>query len=488
MTNYIQKGICMNNRKRLTTVFVTNIILTALVIYGVCNIFMKPYDEWINLFAVLIAASLSLQIICLLCYDTVYTCISIIFLILSYLFHFSHIFLLLINYDFGDGIYYFLPFVRYGQDITMKSMQFSYCCVYALFLGIQLCLAMPPKKIKNRIINLGNINQFELGLFMFVLSLPIWGHRTLKFMLYTMSNGYAYAANLKYSILELAISNMMLPGLILLITSKCISKRKAFMYFSFGVVLRGIDMFTGQRAYNLMFIVLLTGIYFLYVLKIHIKFKHIIMFGCATYLGLDVMRTIRVVRIDGMSLKLIISTLLSANSNPILDMMNEFGVTENVVAYTYKMSIVPTNGKQIISAFLSIIPGISHLFPNVDWSQYNLAEAYDSWNMGGSFIADAYFDFHYAGIVFCFCFGFFIQKIISVFVDSLKKSYIYDTAWISLIFCEFIFCVRSSTYKIPRQTIIYTLLFWGIVMFYSFFKEIVTSICFKIRGRSNENK
>lgn len=468
-------------------ILLLNILLFPILLQWLEVISKMPENEWIRAFWYLIIVSLSVQISSILLLKRRDAYISLLFLIMSYLFHLSHIFLITINYNYGSMRTY-IPFLRVGVESAMRSMEVSWLFIYGVFGGI--ILALNCKKgiaYKWSTINYSEMGKAEFGIFLVIVSLPFWAYNTGRFMFATITQGYAYAANMESNTYVAMFANMMLPGFILWMASYTKKRKDPTLILILGIVMRGIAMLTGQRAYNLMYMVVMILVYFYVFWRKRLRKRHIIYVGIAGYLMCDVLAVIRNVRSNGMSLKMILNALTSADNNAILDMISEFAITSNIVAYTYQLCEEPSGGKQIFAAFASLIPGISYLLPGIEWKTMNVIDALDAWNWGGSFVADFYFDYHYWGIGLALLWGFFFQKWTGRYIKELTYNNMYTVAWMSPILCEIFFCVRSTTYKIPRTILLYTLIYFGTMIIYVVLKRLQNMRCV-IRGERKDVK
>lgn len=458
-------------RNKLIMLF--NIVFMPFAFYWSKAVFQREYEEWIGAFLALICCSFVVQMVSLLLTRSRKVVISMFFLTTAYLFHFSHVFLIYIDYDFGDTRKY-VPFVRHGVENTMYSMGVAWLFIYGVYWGI-LVASMTKRRIRPARwkFDFEELGQASFGIFLVAVSMPFFAYRTILFIKNVMERGYAFAANLEYSIYVTMLCNLMLPGFILWMTAKSVDKNKATLILGAGIFIRLVAMLTGQRAYNLMFMIALVAVYVFVYFRKKIRKRHFLLVLVAGYIMCVILAAIRTVRSNGMSAELILSALFQFEDNPVLNMMNEFAITGNIVSYTYKMSEVPLYGKQILSAFASIVPGISYILPDVEWSQLNVTEALEAWNWGGSFVADFYFDLHYAGVILCFVWGIVFQKFSGRFIRELMEENMFAVACIAPILCEMFFCVRSTTYKLPRMALLYFIFYIGLATLFAFAKQLM---------------
>lgn len=451
----------LHNMKNDRKVLLGNIIVLPFIFLISNYVFSCNLDQWTNSFLTLILISVFIQFTSLNLISFKKSILSQIMLCCAYLFHLSYILLISLDYNFGRTAAN-LPFIRYDVESARIAFQLSWLFIYAFYGGILISLLFNNNVYRkalriSKLDFIDKINLKNLGISLVIVATPFFLHRTLTFLFNTLRYGYGFAANLEYNSYFQIIMKLMLPGLILWMISYKDSKKKSFLILILGLFLYSLAMLTGQRSFNFMYILILLSFYLGYIIKLKLNFKHVLLLIPLLLLASFILSFIREARISGLNFN--IGEILNNTNNPILSMLNEFGITSNIVTYTYIESKTPLYGLQILASILIIIPGVSHIFPFIDFSKLNVTDALNAWNLGGSFIADFYFDFHYAGIIACLIFGFLIQRIFSYFINVLTDKTIWKAAFLCPILCDIIFCVRSTTYKIPRLTVYYSLFF-----------------------------
>lgn len=463
--------------------FIYSIFYAVFLILFVFGISKCDIAEWIRYCSLLLTITFIFQMIMLKKFSISLLSLSAIFITFTYIFHFSHVFLLSIGFDFGYAEK-FLAINVYGIETFKEAVELSILSVYVVFMGV-LFANLKKTKTKKDIENIKNeINvdklHFALGVAFLVLSIPVdFIYIFLGQLRAMMASGYLAVHEYEVNYIARLISYLMMPGVFLIITSKQISRNKSKVILIIFIIYKLLSMLTGLRAYNLISIIVITLLYYKNVTNFKMKFRNIcLLFILSIPLG-ALLISIRDLRVDGINIGLLFSEMSNIKNNIYLNLMAEFGITINLVSVVYQSITVPTGGSQIFSGIASIIPGISKIFDSINWDSMNIATALDVWKMGGSYIADFYFDFGYWGIIGCGIYGYLIHKI-NNFVEfnmSIKR---YDkVALLIPVLVEIIFTVRSSTSKLPRMVVWY-------VLIYLFVEFIVKLVIRKKRSSCEE--
>lgn len=441
-------------------------IIISCIYFTVLPIIVKSIndynlEQWVKYTSYILILTLCIQFFLMKVSGVKFISLASYFLLSTYIFHFSQVFLMSINYDFGD-LAYSIAVNRYGLESFKKSIEFCIYSSYGLYLGMLLAnfsykkinkVPKVPKVPRNkRFLILGII--FILIAFpidFFVIFIP-----QIKNML---TGGYLGVHDIDIGIILKSISYLLFPGVYLVATSSLVDKRKSKIIVCIYIIYKLISMITGLRAYNLMNIVLMIYLYCKSNEDFRFNTKYVFIALIVSILGINLLNSIREIRISGINILVLIKNLFDFQHNIIFELMSEFGITINVVTDVIINNLNPKMGAQILSGIASIVPGVSYIFPSIDWQSINIAEALNVWNWGGSYIADFYFDFGNGGIIACGIYGYLILKI-NTYVDAmiLEKNY-EKIAFISPIIIEIMFTIRSSIYKIPRMVCYYCIVY-----------------------------
>lgn len=427
------------------------------------------YKDWISRFPAILAISFFTQLLSIAILGIRNHILSFITILLCYAFHFSHILLIILNYDFGKTEVN-LPFLRVGCMETIMSMGISWLFIYGLYWGMLTELVL-HKKRKQRKLLFSNIDPFYSGIFILTITVIT----SIYVFSYDMKNvaAGAYGTVNESGLFNYVsmFSQLVISGIILVFMSGRLKKKTAaiFLVFVWGFFLG--SMLSGKRAFYLMYMGI-TGFVYAYRYKPRIKLWQIVILFLCGYFLLAVLNAVRDLRRSSITLTLLLDYLKNSSGNVILNMINENAITENVIAIVYKSMKQLGLGKQLFGSFLIVIPGCSYLFPWIDFTQLNVTESLDIFNYGGSFVADAYFDFGYSGIILCFFIGFLLQKFFISCMDAIENKDGFRMALYAPMLAHFLLCIRSTIYKLPRQCV-YITIFFVLTMgvYYVFFRR-----------------
>ena len=386
-----------------------------------------------------------------------------IFFLLTFVFHFSHIILEAINYDFGTNTRNNVFFRHDDFTVFMATKRGLIACI-GLFLGITTYYTF----FKNKLPSPSKQTTFpnrNLAYILIIIGVISDFSRYLNLIIEMYSGGYA---SVQASIVDSfygyrLLSYLLLPGILLLILDKrrSIQKRKHILYAF--ILYKFLLMFSGGRAYCLLNIILAVYVFYKYndLLKIRFNIKTVFLcFLLIQFIGGGLIG-IREARTTGMELSTVIEHMFDLKSNIVLNLMSEFGITENVLCVIEKnFQGISHNGVQLLYSFLIIIPGISMIAPNLDYKNAFLESNLDIHNYGGSFIGDMLYDFGENGVLLaCFMCGLFFSKLYEWYEKQIDLKNYLSVALFSPIIIDFLFCIRSSLAKMPRMISWYVLIF-----------------------------
>lgn len=453
--------------KKNINYILTVCILSVIISFGLPLTKNIQFEKWTLLMTFLIFVTCISQMIAMCSIDIKRIWLLALWHLSLYVFYLSHIVLYAIGYDFKNTRPN-LAFVRYGIEDAMNSAIFSYICINMVFIGIiitNIFIKCDKLKqfIKSKLINkqFTGISPIKVGYLFIIVSLPIYIHKIFTSIYLTINYGYSIAAETGYNYYLSFFAQLLVPGLLILVSAS--EKKQSRIWFCFGELLFIISMLSGQRAYYLMYAMALFYVFLKKQDIVKIRFRSIVFIGIGCYIIIILLNAIRNVRETGMGLKMLLTSITSHNT-PIMDMLNECGITSNVICYTMQQVEKPFYFTQLFSSLLICIPGVSKILPNVDFSQLNVTDRLDAWNLGGALVADVYFDFGVFGALICILIGILMSKLLVSFVDVVNKNKTLMIAWYVPVVCEFAFWTRSTFYKIPRNCFFYTILYVLVIM------------------------
>ena len=459
---YNKKPIVFSNTHFVVGIHII-IEMALLLISVVCMSLPAAVEYWYTVISVLAAVLLLFQILGYVIKKVSVFNFVFIFLILSYLFMFGIVFLLALGLD--KAVFWKLH-TEFSKEVMLQSgfMILNYLEMFYIgsLLGWRKCNSKlygyfakgNQQVVKKRI--------YKAGLYLFCMSLP--------FRLYTdilLINASKITSNyFKVSVgsgFYDDIGYLCVPGLIYIISSEKLKRRKAYMvamisciYFAYVMVV------TGDRRYEVTGIIAIL----LCVIKTYpIKFSVTMILGSG-YLSvvllniLIVIRNIRKGRLLSLT-KFLMSNFktiffsLSTVKNTIIETMAEFGISFFSVVQVIKN--IPENiGFQYGKGFWGSIPAIlptgpifKDFFEQIDISHVvNLLEKNP---VGQTIVGDFYANFGLFYLPLSLLFGIFVKK----FFDenctgninlSIARNYSFLYIEINLIRACFFEVFRNSVY------------------------------------------
>lgn len=442
--------------RKVTLLNINILIFISLSIYYLVIYSDIAYNRWINRFPVVLAISFFIQLFSIASLGIRQNILSFITILLCYAFHFSHVLLIIINYEFGSTEVN-LPFLRVGCMETIMSMGISWLFIYGLYWGMLIELILHKKSYQKRIL-FSNIDPFFSGIFMLIIAAATCLY-VFSFDMGAIAAGTYGTVNGTGIFTYISIfSQLVISGIVLILMSGRLKKKTAAVFLVFVWAFFLFCMLSGKRAFYLIYMCI-AGLVYVYKYKLKINVWKIIFLILCGYALLVILNAVRDLRKGSITIPLILDYLKHNNSNVILNMINENAITENVIAIVYKKVTEIGLGKQLLGSFFIVIPGCSYIFPWIDFTQLNVTDSLKIFNYGGSFVADAYFDFGYAGILLCFFIGIGLQKFYSSCMESIENKDYFRMALYAPMLAHFLLCIRSTIYKLPRQCTYITIFF-----------------------------
>lgn len=376
----------------------------------------------------------------------------VVFLVLSYLFNLSQIVLNAFDYELSDSL---LSLSVLKSNYSGDAINVALKSIVGIYLSIitYYTFRRPESKC---IAYSYNTTAFICISFIIGLVCDVFNN-----VIAVLTFGYANTESTPLLFISRIFSLLLISSVIMYIMSDRYTKRSKRVLAIVFITYKLICMLTGYRAYALISIFLFLYVYFRCSAGFNIKKKHIFLGLLCTQVLSSVLVSVREMRQTSVDATIVIDNIFSFNNTIILDILAEFGITLNVISTVVgEMNGVGTGGDQVLSSFLSVIPGARLLFPNMDLSKMNMDEYLGIHGIGGSYIGDLVFDFgtEYITLV-SIIFGLVYTYLFDKFELSLKKgNYMFAVFWAPLI-VEMIFSIRSSTYKLPRLIIWYAIIF-----------------------------
>lgn len=407
--------------------------------------------------------------------------IKILFLIFIYIFNFGNLIVNLINENAQYKVYDFLHY--YSQDSNIKAILFSFITINFMLLGSLIYSKKTNHKVKDRLLKTETINfKFEskenlvllrlFSIIILIFTFPFELYISINKLLIAINQGYLATYDFYFPGILIQLSQFYIIGLILLAISFKESKKISNCIFALITIYQCFVMITGNRGMQTIALCLIILIYFLYFQKIN--FKSMVILISLGIMGIFAITSISQIRVQGYSsLSNFIVELLNVKNNPIIAAFDEFGFT----LYTTSLSIaqVPyatpfTFGLTYLASFSNVLPNVSEFtrFLN-DFSCFTVH--LDGGSIGGSIIAELYYNFSYFGCILGLLIGYYSNFLSDIFISSLKNNEFYIFSFCIMPSISLMWWVRDSFQNIPRL-FVYSFLFL-------FISSKIANFCYK---------
>ena len=348
-----------------------------------------------------------------------------IFIVLLYLFHFGQLYT---HTLFQDVVFSQVNYIeRYMPDYTctLRTIQVCIISINMIFLGGLLASSFIKKESMVAKIEKSN-TCYYFARILFCISFPLKLYIDYKQMTNALTLGYhgAIETQMISGVIGAIASFWYISIPLVYITSKKKSTKKTLLIFAYIYIL--MTMFTGNRGHQ---IVNLLGITIIirYQIKTKMKVKHIILYSIAAFIGLIFIDLIFKNR--GYGIIYIVSNfptlfIASLKNNIVLETINNFGstiLTPYLVISGKGTKFNPFFGETYLKSFVSIVPDAFGAFKNINNDAIFSRNLHTSHNIGGSIIAEFYYNFGAMYPYISVLFGIIYYKVSDKIIKSMNN-------------------------------------------------------------------
>lgn len=394
----------------------------------------------------------------ILCKKPKYIDMLLIFVLCSYLFMFGHVFFYIGNFQ---TTLLWNPAVYFSEIEKFRASVYAIFCLTFLSLGY-----IVGGEIKNKELNLYNLvkrkRDYQLGWLLVSVGFISSFLNEFKIISETLSsNSYISYGKVDTTGFLDDFSFLLVPGIVYVLSSKMLSKKKSLVLVSFSIIYFVLLMvFSGSRKIQLFSVITVILCYLWTQKKRNINIKKMIV---VSIFGVIILNLLYVIRQTRFQLNSVLPTFFDSFVNFKFlgsifgETFAESGLTfYSVVAIT---SNVPTvfpfeYGMTFVRTLPSIIP-IGWLigdFFNKASSSY-VINRYTGLPVGTSLFGDFYWNFGFVGGVFCcFIMGIAISKFISYAMSE------YNIALYFSVFYVLMIGIRAGVFELYRPMAIAVLI------------------------------
>lgn len=396
---------------------------------------------------------------------------SIVFMTFIFLFCNGEVFL----YSLGINMDSYIVFWdNTAEEIIRATMYFE---LSFLIMGEGIILALKEKNEEKVEVN----NEFNsairlIGSLLAIISAFPYFYKLIPTIITSLTSGYGsiYLNAQETSGLMSYITKFFVPSLILILYSYKNEKVKRNILFILILFIAGLNLLTGGRGEGLSIVVILLVFYNKYIKKF--KGKSLIKLVAIVMLIIVLITIIYNTRSRAVELDESISTIISGESNPIVQTIAELGATMNAWCLTDKA--VPDMedfkyGESYLSSFMMIIP--STFLGGYSFAPKAALDIWlqDIWNLsygpGFNIFAETYYNFGwYGGIAFALILGIFFGKMFNLKNKDKQKNELCKILSLIFLFNSLIIARFPFHSTIRNIFYMYILIYIMIILVYNY--------------------
>lgn len=395
-------------------------------------LFMKNEEIWFFSFFVIATLQLLLHLHYLYKLENKVITFPIIFFLLSYIFTFGHLPIQAFHLDFGSNVLFPLWYVDF--KIYKEAACFALVAQMMFFFGMYLFFTYKIKtegkeEQKDKIFHISLRSIKIIGIICFLIGIiPTLYIDVTRLLLFTQG-GYLNTYNLNTRDFVEIIANFFNFSIFALVIGFSKNKKVASSIFFIAVIYKVCMMSSGGRGEAIVF---LLGLFIVWEsLVIQLSGKQILILIVIGYFGLVLLNFIATVRtIPDLNIEKISTVFFqSLTKNQLISAFSEFGSTFATVCFTMLSKPGPTFGLNYILPIILVIPNIGGFNSGVV-DQMIFTKHINTFNqpIGGSYIGELFYSFHWYGVFFAVLLGVFIGYIYYKMVKNSqdeKKYFLY---------------------------------------------------------------
>lgn len=442
----------------IPTVYIGLMIVSAIFVLMIDNL---AYEDWLFTMGWFTIFHCLITMVCLYKAKIKLFSLSGFFIALTYLFHFGQIVIRAFTSN------YHFPIVDYAM--WLDSAWFAKTVIFSLFtisfvtLGVLLTTYI--KFDKQVVISRETSKDYEkIGWLILLITLPLRIFIDVNGIITSLREGYLAVLDMNISGVVHQLASFYIIGIFYLLAAFKNDSKKANILLISTLVYNAITMLSGGRSRQIILILVIIYFYFTIVKKL--TKKHIIIVGIMSSIGIILLNTITALRVDGIdSVTQFINTVVNNNNNPILAALEEFGSSIYTVYQT--VVTVPDSksfsyGKTYLYGFAPVLLNFKGILTNVVDASIVAKNINATAPLGGSYIAELYYNFGYVSYLMGMGVGFFIQIMTTKIEEYLRTGNYYRVSFYVMSFYNAIWWVRASFTDFTRAFVWGTIFIWGV--------------------------
>lgn len=385
-----------------------------------------------------------------------------LFILLLYIFTFGQIFLKgFFNYDIEFDISQIVE-----NKVFIDSTFYSLLTISLFMVGVLLSQNRNDDEFKttnnyhDQYINYCK----PIGYTLILISAPFMFYIEINKLISAITNDYLAIFESTTTGVSFLLSMLFLPGIILLLFAYQDNKYITSLIYLFSISYKFLIMLSGQRGYSIIFIIVLSYVYYKKIKKISIRnILLILVSGFFIIVTLNALKLIR--NYEDKNISLFVEAFSSALQNNIL-----FSIFEEFGATLYTISLVFTYfpdrldylyGLSYIKPFLTVFPNINGVLDSIVGESWAIQLSNIVPRIGGSFIAETYVNFGRFSHIFIIILGYLLNNLSKLYEKFLYENNYLKIAVFSITLYYSILWIRGDFSPLPRNTI------WPIIIIYT---------------------
>lgn len=422
------------------------------------------YMLWIRTTAVFILAAMIIVLIKLCKLNKSLFTLSSLFVVFLNIFHFGNVFIVMINPDYNFMIY---SFVTENAPLQSVVLAVNFCVLTTFFIYFGLlyhankhkCVTFSKEKYK--------LSLKQLKIFSYIiilLSFPLQLYIDINKLVLAFSADYLATYNFSISGVLIQIGAFYIIGFIMLMIANKENKKSTYIYL-FIMFYQGISMFSGNRARQVLVMLIISFIYFFLMKKISFSRKNIkiiLLLAIPTYILVNCIVNISSFRMNiGSDPMAFLQACLLPQKNILFAIFDEFGYT----LYTMVLEIERVTGFGMgltyVGSFMTILPTIFPIQEQIlTFSTFTMSLDYGG--IGGTIIGELYYNFAWFGCVFGIAIGILVNWFSTLFTTVYKEKNYFLFSLLILPAINLLWWTRDMFLNIPRM-LIYEFIFLFII-------------------------
>lgn len=364
-------------------------------------------------------------------YKKDYMLITVIFILLTYLFHFGQS--LIIIFNFNDKYAHRSVLSKTTTQTYIKAELFAMVSLFFIGLGF-LCVHKKNAEIDQErgtetTFNDKNLKKIRYAGYLVLLVSIIPAIYIDIYKILALKHG-DYAAT--YTVYTVGVGKYISligqfakPAMIIILFSYVKRMKAATCTLILSTVYLLIMMMSGDRSTNIIYLIVNFYVYFRYVRKI--RKRELVLGIICCYVGLAFLSVISIFRDSEYSLDSFVNMLgKRANDGIIYSVLREFGAS--LLSLVYAIEFIPSYegynfGLTYLTGIISISPKVPEVIDTLLTKCYTFTKAFPvayQESLGGSFLGELYYNFGWLGSIAAVLIGALIGKI-DLYLSKLKE-------------------------------------------------------------------